>query len=220
MKKIMIWVSCLALAMMLFSCKKDKEAQTTPAVTYPNYSQFKAGSYWIYQRFVIDTSGNATPKSIYDSCYVIKDTVINNRTYVKMYRPDPFGTIFPAGVSLVRDSLHYIVDPAGHILFSSQDFQTVFDSHFIIAEPNDTISREITKMEDKDVQVITPAGTFISSDYRKTYNMYPNWAFAGNPRYIHQRYSRNIGVVVETIPFFVGQPTYTERRLLRYHIVE
>ena len=215
MKKILVCVSFMTLVMMVCSCKKDKETGTTP-VTYPNYSQFKVGTYWVYERYFIDSEGHASPMNVFDSCYVQKDTVINNLTYIKMFRPDPY---YPEmSNSFVRDSLHYIVAPGGKILFSSKDFQTVFESKYITSSPYDTITFETVKMEDKDVTFITPAGAFVTCDHRSTYHMYPNWSSAGNPRYLHQRYAENVGIVAETFPFFVSSPNYTERRLVRYHI--
>jgi hypothetical protein len=217
MKNVAIFLSVLVLSIMIYSCKKEKNAEST---TYPNYVRFNAGSYWIYRQFVVDSSGNATPTNYYDSCFVEKDTLINGQTFFKYYRPVPYNTPYESGYMYLRDSLHYIVGPNGFILFSSQDFQTIFDSHYYIIpdSPNDTMCHVITKMEDKNVPVSTPAGTFITSDYRKTYTMYPKWAIAGNPRYIHTRYAVNIGIVTETFPFFTADPNYIERRLLRYHI--
>jgi hypothetical protein len=73
-------------------------------------------------------------------------------------------------------------------------------------------------MADKDSSIVTPAGTFLTSNIQETYNMYPKWSYAGNPRYINKRYSEEIGIVVETLPFSISNPNYIERRLVRYHI--
>ena len=75
------------------SCKKDTEPEPTSlpiTTTYPNFSRLKVGNYWIYQQFDIDQNGNATPKNIFDSCYVEKDTLINGKTYMKIIKPSPF----------------------------------------------------------------------------------------------------------------------------------
>jgi hypothetical protein len=215
MKKILIYLSFMAFAFLLFACKKDKEESTTP-ITYPNFSEFKTGSYWIYQRFTVDSTGNVTPTNIFDSCFVEKDTLINNRQYIKTIRPNP---VLPyMGITLTRDSLHYIVNSTGAIVFSSMDFQTIFSSVYKIFDPDDTICQIISKMADKDLPFVTPAGTFTTMDFRLTYLMYPAWSYAGNPRYVHTRYAENIGIVSETFTFFASNPNYTERRLVRFHL--
>jgi hypothetical protein len=215
MKVLLIFVSFMTLGIIMYSCKHDKAAEPATPVVYPNFSKFKAGSYWVYQRFTVDSSGNATATNVYDSCYVEKDTIINNKSYVKMYHPNPYNPYY--NYLIIRDSLHYIVSVSGEILFSSQDFQTVFKTWYVVT-PVDTVCRITAKMTDKDLPVSVPAGTFTTSDYQQTFSMYPMYLFAGNPRYQNTRYAENTGIIIETLPFFVSIPTYTERRLLRYHI--
>jgi hypothetical protein len=103
-------------------------------------------------------------------------------------------------------------------LFSSQDFLTVFDSGYFTAGPADTVCKIVWQMADKNLAVTTPAGVYNTSTARQTFLMYPNWASSGNPRYINVRYSENIGIVVETLPFFASSPNYVERRLIRYNV--
>ncbi len=210
-------MSLLTLVIISYSCKKDKKEENTPTpITYPNYSQLKVGNYWVYQYFRIDTLGHETPQNFYDSCYVQKDTVINGQTYYKMYRPFwENHNIF----SILRDSLHYIIDyKYGRKLFSSQDFENILKSGYITLSPTDTICYYTVKMTDRNMSVVTPAGTFVTLNGKETYNMYPNYVSGGNPRYKNTRYAENIGIVIETLPFYTSDPTYTERRLVRYHL--
>jgi hypothetical protein len=220
MKKLKFCLPVIALTVFIFSCKKDKDEvpALTPgtAPTYPDYSQLKVGNYWVYELFDVDSSGNATTMNNYDSCYVEKDTLINNAVYYKMWRS---GVFFPNwGFWLVRDSLHYVVTSSGKILFSSKDFTTVFDSYYITAGPGDTVAYTVVKMEDQYAIVNTPAGDFPTLDSRLTYYMYPNWSFNGSVRPQHTRYARNLGIVIETLPIYSSQPNYIERRLIRYHL--
>jgi hypothetical protein len=215
MRKSSIVVALTALALVMYSCKKDKDS--TEITKEPVYSQFKAGTYWVYRLFTVDSAGNATATDIYDSCYVMKDTVINNFTYVKSYR----GTAnlpFPK-YDYSRDSLNYVVALNGSILFSTNDFETAFVDHYSITPDNDTLYRVVKKMTDKDLSVTMPAGAFVTSNCRETYTMYLTNPHAPNPRYKHNKYSGNIGIVCETLPFFTSSTTTTERRLARYHIV-
>lgn len=216
MKYPVFFLTLFIGALLLVSCKKDKQ---TPAneVSYPDYARLKVGNYWIYQQFDIDSSGNASPGSVFDSCFVEKDTLINNHTFYKVVKPKPFANN-ELLVSYQRDSLHYVVNSSGQILFSSQDFTTIFGNEYFLASTNDTICQVIKQMAEKDLKVTTPAGTFTTMNSKTSFIMYPNWTFAGNPRAKQIRYSENIGIVVETLPFFVSQPWYKERRLVRYHL--
>lgn len=219
-KQKTLFLSAALMTIFIYSCKKDKDkepATTTPTTTYLNFSQLKIGNYWVYQEFDIDTNGNATPQNTFDSCYVEKDTLINTKTYLKIVKPMPY---FPnqKEISFQKDSLHYIVNSTGKILFSYQDFSTVFESSYFMAEPNDTVCQIVKQMADKNLTVTTPAGTFTTSNAKATYLMYPNWTYAGNTRNTNTRYAENIGIVIETLPFVVTSPNYIERRLVRYHI--
>lgn len=223
MKSIKLSMMVLTIAVLAYACKKDKKTEEpqTPAqpvapTVYDNYSQLKIGNYWIYQQYKIDTLGNVTALSTIDSCYVVKDTIMNGRTFFKIYSPHYIYNHF-----FMSDSLHYIISPGNNIKFSSQDFTTVFDSRHNLAQPGDTIYQASSKMTDKDLSVTVGAGTFITSNFKTTYNFYPNWRPYGNiskTRSINTRYAKNIGIVTETLPFFLNDPNYIERRLIRYHL--
>ncbi|HMT29637.1 MAG TPA: hypothetical protein PKD91_10190, partial [Bacteroidia bacterium] len=203
----LIILSCLSL--LVISCKDDDDPAPTPTV-YDNYAQLKVGNYWIYQHYDVDSSGNATSTSVYDSCYVEKDTIINNLTYFKMIRPNPYPPL-PSEYYL-RDSLHYVIDPFGNVLFSSLDFTTIFDDYYHVGStPGDTLYRVIKKMTEKDWIVTTPAGLFQTSNMKISYHMFPNWSFAGSERAMNTRYAKNVGIVSETLPFFASNPNYLER---------
>lgn len=219
MKMKNIFLSIIILTAMIYSCKKDKDNEPTTPVPnnmYPNFSQLTVGNYWIYEQFDVDSANNASTKNIFDSCYVEKDTIINTKTYLKIVKPDPYSTNQKT-VFFQRDSLHYVVDSDGKILFSSQDFSTIFESKYFLAG-SDTICQIIRQMTDKNIAVNTPAGTFTTSNAREVYSMFPAWSSAGNPRYRNTRYAENIGIVIETLPFFTSNPNYIERRLVRCYI--
>jgi hypothetical protein len=217
MKQKTLLLSVALLTAVTYSCKKDKETEQKTATSYPNFAQLKVGNYWVYEHFDIDAAGNATSKNIFDSCYVEKDTVINSKTYLKTVRPMA-GFLDENYTYFLKDSLHYIINSTGNILFSSEDFSTIFASFYFRTQSNDTICQFIKQMADKDLSVITPAGTFTTSNAKETYLMYPNWTAAGNQRNKHTRYAENIGIVIETLPFLYLDPTYIERRLVRYHL--
>ncbi|MES2567328.1 MAG: hypothetical protein V4565_10700 [Bacteroidota bacterium] len=219
----------LLITIVFIACKKDTinepetPEQVSASTTYPNYSNLKIGNYWIYQRFELDGSGGETPLAIIDSCYIEKDTLINSNTYFKYVSPNFGVTITPSNstsfvAEFFRDSLSYIISSTGRIEFSSQDFTTIFYSYYGIAGPNDTICRVECQMKDQNVSVTTPAGTFVTSNFKETQYMYPNYMMNGAIKYRSRRYAENIGKVTQEWYLFAITPTRWERRLIRYHL--
>jgi hypothetical protein len=216
MSKIKLLLSLSAIALFLSSCRQDESAHP---VTYPDYGRLQVGNYWIYQRFVVDTLGNATPTDVFDSCYVEKDTLINGNTFAKISKPWPTGNSTKKEFEYLRDSLHCMIDPSGMVRFSSEDFATVFYTYTSVRpDIGDTIYYKTTKMDDKDQLINTPAGEYVTCNYKTTYELYPPFNMAGNLRYSHMRYAKDIGLVVETLPIFASMPTTIERRLVRYYV--
>jgi|GEM_PF-325311 len=227
--KNIIRIVILSTSISFFSCKKDKkvepdkESTNLPSTTYSNYSNLKVGNYWIYQRFEIDSSGNATPLAIVDSCYIEKDTLIHGNTYYKYMSPNFGNSVGPNSVSpnvaeFYRDSLSYIITNSGRIEFSSQDFTSIFKSGYQLVNPNDTVCRFEFKMGNQNTLITTPSGTYNTSSFNETYYMYPNYSAGGTIRTRHTRYAENVGKVTQEWYFFVSLPTKWERRLIRYHL--
>lgn len=218
MKKKTLILSVLFMTTLIYSCKKEDEVEVVPTPTstvYPNYSQLKVGNYWIYQRFEVDSLGNATPTAVYDSCYIDKDTIIDSQTYYKYIAPDPYSQQNDLSVEFLRDSLHYIISRYDYykIRFSSQDFLTVFDTYYSM----DSIYEKTRKMDDKNMSVTTPAGVFVTSNMKETIR-FLNSTNPFHIRYNNHRYAENIGIIAETIINYSASPTTTERRLVRYHL--
>lgn len=225
MKRIIL---LLFISLLCFtSCRKNKKtsqpecpAQETPApVKYPVYFPLQTGNYWVYERFRIDENGNAQSENKFDSTYVEKDTLIHGRTFYKIRRYDfTFGR---KEYWIIRDSLHYLIYPSGEILFSSENFSTVFYGYYILNGPptNDTVANITTQMGDKDLDVTVPAGTYRTSAMKYKYRMYPGYALPElSVRYRNNRFTKDIGLVSETEQFFSSIPWYYERRLVRYKV--
>jgi hypothetical protein len=216
--KSFLLISVLTVsAIAISSC--DDENNPSPQIPpkdYANYSALKVGNYWIYQHFMLDSLGNSSSLPTIDSCYIEKDTVINTYTYFKLWGPDQITQTLAFGY--VRDSLHYTVNSEGVILLSSEDFSTVFEDRYMILPNTDTVCRITAKMDDLNQAITVPAGTFNTINYKQTYDMFGNWAAAGDPRFRHRRYAENKGMINETLNFYSSQPTYTERRLIRYFV--
>jgi hypothetical protein len=202
------------------SCKKEKSSPA-PVIDSPvaaNYTEMKAGNYWIYQEYEID-SPTATPMAlgIYDSTYVAKDTTINSLTYHEYVEHDWPDTSISL-ISYVRDSLTYLVNSGGKILFSSTDFTDTFSSFdfYNPAVGPDTIP-VVTKMGCKDSLITVDAGTFTTVSLRQMWFIPSGFPF-GPVRFIDRRYAINTGMVAEQLPFYQNEIKRTERRLVRYHV--
>lgn len=211
MKKACIGL-VLFITAMVSSCKKENDTN----VTYPNYAMLKQGNYWVYQVFEISSTGYAVATSDYDSCYVEKDTVINGNTFYKIVKPNNMGM---SPVTFLRDSLHYIINNNSEIMFSSQNYSTTFSNYYyVLNNMNDTVAYITTAMADKDIVTGVPAGNFTTSSFQTTFDMWPNYDNAGDIRRMNTRYAKGVGIVSETLPFYVSNPNYFERRLVRYYV--
>lgn len=216
MKFKTVFLLLLVLSILFYSCKKEDD-QNQVFGGYVNYSTLKVGNSWIYQIYDVDSSGNSTPRNEYDSCYVEKDTIINSNTYYKVVKPninynEPF-------IYYLRDSLHCIVNSSGKILLSSWEFQSNIYENYWTTETNDTILHVAIKMGDQNFIVSTAAGNFSTVNAKETYTINPKFTYPGGSiRYRNVRYSPNIGIVTEILPFYLSKPNYYERRLVRYHL--
>jgi hypothetical protein len=217
MQKIALVAVAALLVLYASSCKDDKQPDPIPdpPILYDDYAKLKIGNYWIYQLFDVDSLGNGPALNEFDSTYVSKDTLINGNTYYFLASTIPYTNNF-----WLRDSLHYLVNEYGKIFFSSEDFTTAFVSMplFFNQGTTDTTAWVTQKMVGKASPFITPMGEFTTSDFQTIYDMYPNHNQAGTRRVVHKRYSKNIGIVSETIPFFIENIRYREKRLIRYHV--
>ncbi|MBS1773806.1 MAG: hypothetical protein JST82_13180 [Bacteroidetes bacterium] len=214
----------LLASISLFACKKNNksvEPTVTPPISYDNYTVLKQGNYWIYQNYQLDSiNGTAKAMGTYDSCFVEKDTIINNNTYHKYCSQVLFTSQTTPEYTFyyLRDSLGYTVNHYGIIIFASTDFTSVFRTYTFgpnLATPDTLIIKE--QMGFKDASVIVDAGTFITSAFRRIYYFPQNYKY-GNPREYDYHYAKNIGLVKETTAWYYPSPMLYERRLVRYHV--
>ncbi|MBL7774953.1 MAG: hypothetical protein JNK89_03075 [Saprospiraceae bacterium] len=214
------WALLCAMA-ALWACQKEP---SNPTLLFDNYSNLATGNYWVYEQYLLDSSGVYTPRNQTDSNYVEKDTLIDGRSYFKLQvvvagaPPNVYQAVF------LRDSLHYLVDASGRILFSSQNTTDTLDArHFVVQlshnpPTQDTVAYISGKMQPNDETVQVPAGAFVTKNFRETYQMWPKYSAGGPVRYLQHRYAKNVGLVEETMGFYVGDASgkYLVRRLKRH----
>jgi len=119
MKSLPTWfkkhLPLLLIALFTFSCsKEDPSGQLIGSVN--DWVQLEVGNYWIYDRIQVDQFGDTTYGNANDSVYVAFDTLIGSNYYHAVV-----GFAFPGSQSTlyIRDSAEFIIDPTGHIYFSS-----------------------------------------------------------------------------------------------------
>jgi hypothetical protein len=202
----------LVIISITFSCKKEESTICPPTSTNnPNYAQLEVGNYWVYERYEIDTNGNETSLGIIDTCFIEKDTLINEIKYFKYVRP----YLNNESTSFVRDSLHYVVTNTGRIIFSS----IIFNEVFRVFTPPQGFHEMHEWMTDKDSVISVPLGNFTTVNFQQIFYIDESLQVQ-SPRYMNYRYAENIGIVSETLPWFYTNPEYTEIRLVDYHLEE
>jgi hypothetical protein len=207
MKKIILIALTICIAN---SCKKsDKidieetqvQSPQSHLTTAQSYMPLSVGNYWIYERYAMDTNNVIIESGVIDSVYIEKDTIINNAIYFKLVSKNMINTnglsnYLANYTQYFNFSANYLEDPLGKKYFSDQDFTTLFYSY------NDSFYSTLEQMKDQNITVTTPLGSFVTHHCKKevVYNSgVPN---ALKVRYSGKRYSNNVGVVIERLPFF------------------
>ena len=200
----------LLVVLAIYSCKKEKDEVPTPATPSTpsaiNCFPLTTGSYWIYERFNLDTNGVETVTAV-DSSYISGDTVIAGKTY-SIFVGNAYSPTF---VSFRRDSLGYLVDQYNAIHASNNNYSDTlrtdilpgyFDGYYKMM-PAASLS--------------VPAGSFSAYDFLGYVNITQPGYLWDTTRNTHAYYAENVGLIRETF-FFLSSPNYIGRRLLRYNI--
>ena len=112
MKKILAFT---LLSLAILSCKKDKMAPTPqPVNSYTHVST--VGSYWVYDWYDVDSTGNETllATNWKDTIRIVGDTTINGEVF-QHYEGKEFNQFTEY---YRRDSSGYVVSPNGGIVYS------------------------------------------------------------------------------------------------------
>jgi hypothetical protein len=201
-------------AFVLLSC--EKEPNTLPLDSTNSFLPLQTGNYWVYQHLKIDAENQATPIDRMDSVIVDRDTLINGKTYFILE-----GTNYPFNrswgiVDILRDSSGYIVDHMGKLKFSDSNFTDILASKVEVIDA-DTLYSLSYKMESEEHPYTVPAGVFDVLNFKGTVFAYEDLPGIDNPRYLHTRYARGVGKVMQSY-FYLHSPFVGEKQLIRYHI--
>lgn len=145
MKKILAFT---ILSLTILSCKKDKlEPNPLPANSYTHVTT--VGSYWVYDWYDVDSTGNETLiPQLKDSIRIVGDTVINGEVF-QHYK----GKNWNSPVDYyTRDSSGYVISPDGKISYS------YFGAPMFLASSSDGYIRLETFIGEKQI-INTAFGT-------------------------------------------------------------
>ena len=193
------------------SCKKEKSVTSSI-----NYTPLTIGNYWVYKNYSIDTLGNETILSGIDSVVIDRDTIIRGKAYLVFE-----GTNYPIQarwgiVSILRDSLDYLVNEKGEILFSKNNLSDILHEEIRLGN-TDTLYTLRYQMENVNGSISVPAGTFNDVlNYKGTLYTY-NSILVNNPRYLNNYYVPDVGRIVSTW-YYLSSPTIFEKRLVNYNV--
>jgi len=209
MKRLLIVT--LALLFVISACKKDDDAVQEAEDSVLDYMPLKIGNYWVYETFMCDSTDlNCDSQSI-DTNLVTKDTIINGYTYYKiegkyMYSDEP---------RFYRDSLEYIVDHFGHIIFTHVDSLQTFNRQTITNPEGDTVFYWYYQLTSPFDPIVVEAGSFDCLDLRGyIYRAIDDFQIEHN---CHRYYAKDVGPVVES-NLFVGGLNVYKRELISYHL--
>jgi len=203
----------LLIVLGLFSCKKEKNNMSEEDDS--RYAFLKVGNYWIYERYTEDNMGNITSMNIIDSCFVEKDTLMNNKKFYKLVGPQPHGIIISN--TYIRDSSNYLVNHKGQILYSSQNFEDTF-YQFYVEQYDDTICKGFVKMDEQELTTTLPFGDFVTNSQMTTYLIYPKFVTLSNIKHSDIKFSNKIGIISETFPPLIRSDKKIKRLLIRYNL--
>jgi hypothetical protein len=207
------------LLVALMACNKEPN-EVKPVAKEPNYFPMTTGSYWIYNTYKIDSLKNEELISENDTTAVIGDTILNGNPYKVFY-----GKLYGAGgqkyFQFRRDSLGYIVDEYGTVVFSQSNFSDTLYSKVIPNRP-DTSYYMYSMMQSATDEIIVPAGVF---DSVLNYNLI--FIYWTDPNKLtltmDNLYSPNVGKILKQYAYsgeFQLKKSYYEERLTAYYITK
>jgi hypothetical protein len=207
----------LLFLMLLVSCDKEETPVTIPPEPSVSYYPLSTGSYWVYQHYHENQSGEMVETSVRDSFVVTGDTVLNGSIYTIHKN---FGGAGNPTLTLLRDSSGYIVNSIGDIIMSNRNesdtirYDTIFTNQ---SDPNSWIGVVKYRLDPTFENIVVPSGSFQCIDFEGSFYMRYPIEGLDNPRLIHNYYAEDIGRI-NSVLFYVSSDTKVERRLVDYHI--
>ncbi len=209
MKRFLI--SAFVLSIALTACKNNDNPDPLPAHTVSDYFPLAVGNMWVFDVSSCDSTWTDCTYLRTDTNHITKDTLINAHIYYKIEGGD---LINPKPV-FIRDSLDYLIDSEGNILFSDKDFETRLSEEYIISN-TDTLFHWYTQMQEDEVSIQVPMGSFNCLDNQLSFFRWKeNFETEFNG---HSCYSEGIGPVYQSA-LLASNTGGFKRELLSYELL-
>ncbi len=208
MRNLLLFV---LFAFLAVSCEKKEDPIPEPQLTY---MPLEIGNYWVYENKLIQQDVTKTPSEELESIVIARDTLLRGEKYFvlegnQMGYNNDWGVI-----SILRDSLSYLVNENGEILFAENHFGEVLRTRYEI-QNNDTLVMLESVMQEVPVSVALPGGNFDALNFQTTATV-----FIENPEgdalTLDNMYAKDVGKVFQSY-LFVMSLSRLEKRLVRYH---
>lgn len=214
--KFTFWALSFA-TLFLLSCNKDDSPTKNPkkpVASVFDYYPMKPGNYWVYQEYVIDTTGKEEKGQHRDSFYVVGDSVIGNDTFNYLSGSD---VIYGTGL-LLRDSAGFLINHRGTVFLSTTNFKDTIDVEYFKGNGS-KFMRKAGKMSPDGHVTKTPVGLFDAIRFEASYQLLDT-SLSNNswyPRVMYNYYAKNVGPIVKSF-FYTSSLKHSEMRLVKYHV--
>jgi hypothetical protein len=227
MWKIAFSKSLVGLAFLVVlvwaSCRKEPN-NTLSENSFP----MKAGNYWVYQKFTIQTDGRVTLLPEFDSTFIAKDTILRGETYqiLKQYNFDASRRLLNSYQAILRDSASYVVDERGNRFYFPETKTTTlhYDTIRVWQNGMKELAYLYYSFENRDTTISTPAGLFKAINLRTKFQFLSPFSFdcqgctPQGIRFAHSFYARGVGKVREVGFAAYQDPILYGKQLIRYRI--
>lgn len=212
-------VSYFLLALVLFSCKSDDETVVEQRSEGDIFYGLQVGNEWNYDYFKVDANEELVNTGVKQHVEITSESLIDGENLYYTLTKTTTGNSIPSNcaicpddgteISRVRDSVGFLINLDGRILFSSQSTQEV------VTGPLGHIGTINIQLVPGTPQITVPAGTFETLDneifgrdivgerFPSTYNIY---------------YSPGVGEIKETTGPVSTQNKLYEKQLVSYTV--
>ena len=205
------------ISILLISCNKDDTSPQGQQVVEDNFFALKVGNSWIYNFFrpnnstgVLENVGVQVEVEVTEETTIIENRYYTIQTTTLGNDNGECPLCGENGVSTlqVRDSLGYLIDGSGNILFSSENTQD-----YLVASHSWGDVYKV--LRENEVLVTVPAGQF-SCLLNEKYAINPNDSlYAGRA---HQYFSEGVGEIKRTFVFVISGSLILEKQLISFSI--
>lgn len=210
MKKLFVYG--LAIVSM-FSCKDDS-SEISGKLEYQPSSN---GSYWIYDYYEIAEDGSEKKLDRQDSIAVARDTTIDGLEYFVLEgETNQKGTISKNTFHIFRIENDRMYNEKGLLVLKNMYAEGEYDTSFK-TEGEDTLYSLKLYSKALNMPIKVPAGDFECAVVEGEILPMISTGNIEYPRYTKYCYAKNKGLILERY-FYLLNPSYFEKRLVRYHI--